>query len=219
MPNQQDLALADRREAAEKRGIVGEGTVARKRFWRGNFLFAQDPALGSPGFKRFRPVVREKNGSLRRLTNNEIAKHPQYGDFSLDQTKLSIEAFYDRVEGDELISPLFPGGVSREHRDHVILWWSEVFGGPAEYTQKLGGYHRMVTKHHDLAITPDAHKPAGFRVTNFIRACWAELQRVDWPDRRQVGQATAVVLGFVVVAGAFLGAADVVAQRIVDFIL
>ena len=71
----------------------------------------------------------------------------------------------------------------------------------------------------DLAVTPDAHKPAGFRVANFIRACWAELQRVDWPDRRQVGQATAVVLGFVVVAGAFLGAADVVAQRIVDFIL
>jgi preprotein translocase SecE subunit len=71
----------------------------------------------------------------------------------------------------------------------------------------------------DLAVTPDAHKPAGFRVTNFFRACWAELQRVDWPDRRQVGQATAVVLGFVVVAGAFLGLADVVAQRIVDFII
>ncbi|MDP1847529.1 MAG: preprotein translocase subunit SecE [Solirubrobacteraceae bacterium] len=71
----------------------------------------------------------------------------------------------------------------------------------------------------DLAVTPDAHKPAGFRSVNFIRACWAELQRVDWPDRRQVGQATAVVLGFVVVAGAFLGAMDVVAQRIVDFIL
>ncbi|MEA2195114.1 MAG: preprotein translocase subunit SecE [Solirubrobacteraceae bacterium] len=71
----------------------------------------------------------------------------------------------------------------------------------------------------DLAVTPDAHKPAGFRVTNFFRACWAELQRVDWPDRRQVGQATAVVLGFVVVAGAFLGLADVVAQRVVDLIL
>ena len=71
----------------------------------------------------------------------------------------------------------------------------------------------------DLAVTPDAHKPAGFRVTNFFRACWAELQRVDWPDRRQVGQATAVVLGFVVVAGAFLGLADVVAQRIVDLII
>ena len=47
----------------------------------------------------------------------------------------------------------------------------------------------------------------------------AELKRVDWPNRRQVGQATTVVLGFVAVAGAFLGLADVVAQKIVDLIL
>ena len=40
-----------------------DGTVARKRFWRGNFLFAQDPALGGPGFKRFRPIVRDRNGA------------------------------------------------------------------------------------------------------------------------------------------------------------
>ncbi len=60
---------------------------------------------------------------------------------------------------------------------------------------------------------------SGSRVVNFIRACWAELQRVQWPDRRQVGQATAVVLGFVVIAGAFLGLMDVISQKIVDFIL
>ncbi len=80
-----------------------DGTVARKRFWRGNFLFAQDPALGSPGFKRFRPIVRERNGVLRRLTNDEIAKNPQYGDYSLDQSRLGIEDFYDRM--DDVMSP------------------------------------------------------------------------------------------------------------------
>jgi hypothetical protein len=80
-----------------------DGTVARKRFWRGNFLFAQDPALGGPGFKRFRPIVRDKNGGLRRLTNAEIAKDPQYGDFSLDQAQLPTEAFYDRM--DDVMSP------------------------------------------------------------------------------------------------------------------
>ena len=80
-----------------------DGTVARKRFWRGNFLFAQDPALGGPGFKRFRPVVQKNGGGLRRLTNDEIAKHPQYGDFSLDQSRLGIEAFYDRM--DDVMSP------------------------------------------------------------------------------------------------------------------
>jgi preprotein translocase subunit SecE len=52
-----------------------------------------------------------------------------------------------------------------------------------------------------------------------LRASWAELQRVQWPDRRQVAQATAVVLGFVVVAGLYLGVADRVAQEVVDFII
>ena len=80
-----------------------DGTVARKRFWRGNFLFAQDPALGGPGFKRFRPIVREKNGTLRRLTNEEIANNTDYGDYSLDQSKIDVEAFYDRM--DDVMSP------------------------------------------------------------------------------------------------------------------
>jgi len=80
-----------------------DGTVARKRFWRGNFLFAHEPALGSPGFKRFRPVVRDENGELRRLTNAEIAKDARYGDFSLEQSQIGVEEFYDRM--DEVMSP------------------------------------------------------------------------------------------------------------------
>jgi preprotein translocase subunit SecE len=59
----------------------------------------------------------------------------------------------------------------------------------------------------------------GNRFVNFLRASWAELQRVQWPDRRQVAQATGVVLGFVIIAGLFLGLADWVAQRVVDYIL
>jgi len=90
-----------------------DGTVARKRFWRGNFLFAQDPALGSPGFKRFRPVARH-NGGLRRLTNAEIAKHPQYADFSLDQSKLGIEDFYDRMDDVMSPEPLDPARAMKE---------------------------------------------------------------------------------------------------------
>jgi preprotein translocase subunit SecE len=59
----------------------------------------------------------------------------------------------------------------------------------------------------------------GNRAIGFLRASWAELQRVQWPDRRQVTQATAVVLGFVTIAGLYLGAADYVAKEIVEFIL
>jgi hemoglobin len=35
-----------------------------------------------------------------------------------------IDAFYDRVEADDVLSQVFPGGVSEEHRDHVTAWWS-----------------------------------------------------------------------------------------------
>ena len=66
---------------------------------------------------------------------------------------------------------------------------------------------------------PGQPTQGGFRLFAFFRASWAELQRVQWPDRRQVAQATAVVLGFVVIAGAYLGLADAVAQEIVNFII
>ena len=66
---------------------------------------------------------------------------------------------------------------------------------------------------------PERRKSIFGRFFDFLRASWSELQRVQWPDRRQVGQATAVVLGFVVIAGAYLGLADAAAQKIVDLII
>jgi len=80
-----------------------DGSITRKRFWRGNFLFVHDPALGSPGFKRFRPIVRDRNGSLRRLANAEITNNPNYANFSLDQSRMSAEDFYDHM--DDVMSP------------------------------------------------------------------------------------------------------------------
>jgi preprotein translocase SecE subunit len=59
----------------------------------------------------------------------------------------------------------------------------------------------------------------GPRVFRFFKASWAELKRVRWPDRQQVAQGTAVTLGFVVIAGAYLGVADVVARQIVNLII
>ena len=72
-----------------------------------------------------------------------------------DALRRMIDAFYDRVERNELFDELFPGGVSEEHRDHVAAWWSEVFGGPTRYSEDLGGYERMLAHHVDLGITPE----------------------------------------------------------------
>jgi preprotein translocase SecE subunit len=66
-----------------------------------------------------------------------------------------------------------------------------------------------------------AHPRKGLfgRAADFLRACVAELRRVQWPDRRQVGQGTAVVIGFVLVAGAYLGVLDAIWNPIVQAIL
>ncbi|MEZ5788498.1 MAG: hypothetical protein R3D62_18915 [Xanthobacteraceae bacterium] len=85
-----------------------DGTVARKRFWRGNFLFAQSAEFKGAGFKRFRPIIRDRKGQLRRLANAEIASNPEYGDVSLDQARLGIEEFYDRMDDVMSPSPLDP---------------------------------------------------------------------------------------------------------------
>lgn len=62
-------------------------------------------------------------------------------------------------------------------------------------------------------------QPPGARLVGFLQGSWRELQRVQWPDRRQVVQATGVVIGFVIVAGVFLGVSDFLAGKLVNFIL
>jgi hemoglobin len=66
-----------------------------------------------------------------------------------------VDAFYDRVERDDLLAGFFPGGVGEEHRAHVAAWWVEVFGGPTTYTDELGGYEAMLAHHRGLGITGD----------------------------------------------------------------
>src|SRR6201995_60818 len=45
-------------------------------------------------------------------------------------------------------------------------------------------------------------------VIGFLLSCWAELKKVQWPDRETLVQATAVTIIFVAVAAAYLGALD-----------
>jgi hypothetical protein len=95
-------------QTAERGGLLyavdgqPDGTVARKRFWRGNFLYATQRELGGPGFKHFRPVVR-RDGKLARLDDAAIKASADYGDHSLDAGKLDVEGFYDAM--DDVLSP------------------------------------------------------------------------------------------------------------------
>jgi preprotein translocase SecE subunit len=57
------------------------------------------------------------------------------------------------------------------------------------------------------------------RVLGFIASCWAELKKVQWPDRDTLVQASAVTLIFVAIAAAYLGALDGVFNELVQLIL
>ncbi|WP_214403463.1 group II truncated hemoglobin [Pseudonocardia lacus] len=66
-----------------------------------------------------------------------------------------LNRFYDLVEDDDLLAPVFGGLVTDQHRRDVVTWWCEVMGGPAGYTEELGGYAHMLSKHRGLGITAD----------------------------------------------------------------
>jgi preprotein translocase subunit SecE len=63
---------------------------------------------------------------------------------------------------------------------------------------------------------PDKKRP---RVIQFLINCWAELQRVEWPTRQQLITLSWVVIGFVIIAGGFLGALDAVFSQLVQAFL
>lgn len=62
----------------------------------------------------------------------------------------------------------------------------------------------------------DADRP---RLVQFLLAVRAELGRVQWPNRQATTTLTGVVLGFVVLAGAYLGALDFIFSRVIQAIL
>lgn len=57
------------------------------------------------------------------------------------------------------------------------------------------------------------------RLVAFLIAVWAELQRVQWPNRKQLTQMTGVVLAFCLIAGGYLGLLDAIFSRLIQAIL
>jgi preprotein translocase subunit SecE len=56
-------------------------------------------------------------------------------------------------------------------------------------------------------------------VLAFFASCWAELKRVQWPNRETLVQASAVTLIFVAVAAAYLGALDAMFSFLIKRVL
>lgn len=78
-----------------------DGTIGRRRFWQGSFLFTPDTTNGAAGFKRFRPVMYAwaKSGA----SNRRLAQTPDFVPKSDEQYGISKDEFYVKMEA--LINP------------------------------------------------------------------------------------------------------------------
>jgi len=79
-----------------------DGTVGRRVFWKGAFLFPKDDDVAGAGWKRFRPV-RKRGDGLYELDNAAISASIDYGDYSTEQWSHGQDGFYEAM--DALISP------------------------------------------------------------------------------------------------------------------
>ena len=131
-----------------------------------------------------------------------------------DLTDEELEAAEEESVADEADTPAASRARSDGQDDELLEDEEDI---ELEREAVAAGGRRREPAVADRPGAPTRSAPARFLA--FLRASWAELQRVQWPDRRQVAQATAVVIGFVIVAGLYLGLADRVAQEIVDFII
>ena len=106
------------------------------------------------------------------------------------------------AEGEDIGAEIFPDELTRDRPDRA----EDAVEGDAVSRQE---------------IEREAHGPRRRRgrLFTFLGHCVDELRRVQWPDRHQVGQATAVVLGFVVIAGGYLGLLDALWKPLIEAIL
>jgi hypothetical protein len=80
-----------------------DNSVARKRFWEGNFLFAATPSAG-PGFKSYRaPVAGALKGSSAPPPNSALDGRFGLPPYATEQAGLAPAEFYARLE--RLINP------------------------------------------------------------------------------------------------------------------
>src|SRR5262249_16729216 len=60
--------------------------------------------------------------------------------------RLTRRFYQTHVPQDPLLAPLF-ARMSPDHPQRVASWLGEVFGGPKAYSERYGGYERMIAQH------------------------------------------------------------------------
>ena len=171
--------------------------------------------------RRPEPVAsRQRDGRGPRVAPPDLPER----DAALEQTEQEVVPGPTSARPHELApDPLQHAAPDVELADEHIA-----FGNPAVADEEFGHEQAVVEEEIEdqrrqraTAAGTVSHERLSLfaRLIGFLQGSWRELQRVQWPDRRQVAQATGVVIGFVIVAGVFLGLCDLAFSHLVNFIL
>ena len=139
-----------------------------------------------------RQAARDNSGAVPDAQRRVEAPPEQLGEsgYTLEHTSEAEEFIGDLQVGDD--------GYAEEDDS------SEAVAGP----RGVRGGREHEEQHHERG-----------RVAGFLVAVWAELNRVQWPDRSQLTSLTGITLMFVLIVGGYLGLLDAIFSKLVSAIL
>lgn len=105
-----------------------------------------------------------------------------------DALQRLVAAWYPTVLTDPELQPLFGSG-HRDHVPHLTAFFAEVFGGPAEYTEHLGGFPQLLSAHRDKSISEHQR-------VRFVELFLAALDASDIPNDERTRRAFVGYLEF-----------------------
>jgi hypothetical protein len=161
-----------------------DGTVAIKRFWKGNFLFNTSGVIGEPGFKAFRPVTTRK-GILQPIKNKELTSEAGFVPYSLQQRKMEASVFYHTMERIINPKPLDPEtallGLIEALHEQLLVRVTSVANGEAYFKSHPGAVVPMPSS--AAAIFQSGGQWEDFSTPNRdLRLLIAMDAVVDFPD-------------------------------------
>jgi preprotein translocase SecE subunit len=187
---------------------------------------------------------RKRSQSKRNKPTPEDSASPRARDMGIDDASIDESGVTDPVAAPDPLknssaevdqAKAAETGAVRGDSGEVSMGWDANAEGeePEPYDEDFE--HAPDELERDLAPAAQGRAPSGMdptaaaelagprkqrgKVLTFLGHCIDELRRVQWPDRRQVGQATAVTLGFVVIAGTWLGLMDALWKPIINAII
>ena len=138
------------------------------------------------------------------------------------QSDYVLEQEQEELEAEEHIDDEAPPGTEEDALEEIEDWEraedfaeDDLVDDGAATGAGEAGYAVRGRRGRDPAA---AHKDRP-RVVQFLLAVWAELQRVQWPNRQALVTLTGVVLGFVLIAGGYLGLLDAIFSELIKAIL